>query len=184
MTTVQIGSTEYEAYSSLVDAEEYMLAVIGSHADAWRAETSDDVKVRALVSSTRLLDRQNWQGEKTSDGQPLQWPRTGVTTDPPETNEIPQEIVDASVELAAYMLSGEFDALQQNTANAIQSAKAGSASVTYFRGAEGVSYRFPLPVQELIGKWLKGAGATRTGGVEAYDTCRETSYSSMGTVKN
>lgn len=76
------GSASANTYSSLADAETYMLA--RPFSAAWTA-AADAVKNQALVFATMLLDRARWQGTKgiTSTGaltQALAWPRRYAPT--------------------------------------------------------------------------------------------------------
>lgn len=165
MTTITIGSTVYDVYADIAYADTYLAASI--HATSWASAVTLK-KQQALITSTRTLDRQKWQGEKTDEGQPLAFPRTGISD--LETDETPDELKQASVELALALVDGSAVQNDQSTANTVQSAGAGSARVSFFRGAEGAALRFPLIVQELIGKWL-GGGRNTVGGFESFDVC-------------
>lgn len=155
---VTIGGASYPSYASLEDANDYLAA--NFLATAWQDLTDDDVKGRLLVTATRLLDRQCWQGEPTGlSGQLLAWPRKNIE-DVDET-VVPTGIVNGTIELALAILNGS-DAVNSNVPGAqkIRDLRAGSVSLSYFRGAEGdliEKARLPLPVQELVGKWLCGS---------------------------
>lgn len=154
MAVVEISSAEYFAYGTQDESDEYFAAA--AHAQAWRDEDDADVKGRALVTATRMLDRQKWQGEKTDPDQDGAWPRTGVAEDEPVNDEgVPLKVVHATFELALVLLNDP-EAIQvtQNSSQKVSSLSAGSVSISYFRGAEGEPLRFPLPVMELIGDWL------------------------------
>jgi hypothetical protein len=143
-------------------ADAYLSAAY--HADNWRA-LDDDSKGRALVTATRTLDRQEWLGVKTDDTYELDWPRkdtgvVGVTDD-----VVPIDITNASIELALSLTQGSDVQNYQSANGNIQSLKAGSASITYFRGGGngGVPTRFPQIVWELVEPYLSGgAGAANT----------------------
>jgi len=167
MSTVALGneSTLYDVYADDGEADNYLLAKFGS--SAWFALTGDEKK-QALVSSTRIFDRQCWLGDKTtSSGQDLAWPRTGTGIDGVEDDIIPQDIVEGSIELAFAIVSGS--TVESNStpgAQGLQTIKAGSVLLTYFRDAESFlskNSRFPLPVQELVGKYLCGQTAAVLG---------------------
>jgi hypothetical protein len=155
MPTVELDS-EFEVYADVADADAYLDAALHGQAD-WDA-LDDDAKARALVTATRTLDRQAWRGEKTDPAQALAWPRTGTGVAGVEDNAVPQGVVDASIELALALAQGSEVQNEQNTGQKLQSIKAGSVALTYFRGADGVPVRFPLIVQELIRAYLAGAG--------------------------
>lgn len=113
------------SYAQLDDANNYFAWSLNS--DAWD-EASNDDKCKALVSATRRIDRLNFAGERTSDynrfrttltnagfvmgpmsldpsstqpspGQPLEFPRNGETA-------YPQDIIDATCEIAIVLLDG------------------------------------------------------------------------------
>lgn len=168
---VQIGSgLEYDTYATVAQADDYLNASVT--ATGWQALTSEDDKARYLVTATRTLDRQRWRGTKTDPAQPLEWPRTGTGVTGVEDDVVPQDIINASIELAAALVDDTASVTSQNNEQTIQSLKAGSAAITYFRGAGGEPTRFPFNIMELIGDYLAGtAGAV---GVIASGTDGET----------
>lgn len=150
-------------------AKNYFLAA--THASAFTgAGTSDQAK--ALVTATRMLDRQVWQGTRTDlvTPQPLAWPRTGITAkegDPPDDDTIPTRVIQACYELANALLA---DAAVQtspsqgtNTKRTRTRDKVGDleteAETEYFRpgssDGSGGATRFPTIIHELIGCWLE-----------------------------
>ncbi len=170
---VQIGSgQEYDTYATVQQADEYLAASVT--ADSWRAITDADVKARYLVSATRLLDTQPWAGSKTDPDQPLAWPRSNTGVDGVEDDVVPADIVNASIELAAALVDNVDIATQQSTAQGIQSLRAGSAAITFFRGANGVPARFPNNIMELIRKYLEGYSSLALGGVGTTGTGNKT----------
>lgn len=154
---VQIDSgIVYDTYATIEQADEYLNA--SATATGWRALTSLDDKARYLVTATRTLDRQSWKGEKTDAAQPLAWPRTGTGVDGVEDDVVPQAIINASIELAAALVDDTASVTSQNNEQTIQSLKAGSAAITFFRGAGGEPTRFPFNVMELIMPYLASSG--------------------------
>lgn len=129
------------------------------HGASWVAAT-DTVKDQALVTATRMLDRQRWQGSKYDSEQALAWPRSGVTDregNSIDETAVPQDILDATCELALSLI---IDSDVQNSSSSSQNIKrvqAGSASVEYFRPTFGG--RFPTIVQELVGYLLSSSAA-------------------------
>lgn len=162
MPEVVIGSISYPVYADVEAANNYFAAA--SHAAAWVAATVDQ-KGQALVTSTRTLDRQRWLGDKTDPDQDLAWPRTNTGVDGVEDDEVPANIITASMEMALSILNGEGVQTDQNVSQKIQSLKAGSVSITYFRGAEGQPLRFPLIVHELIRDYLAATGRLGLSGI-------------------
>lgn len=158
MANPEIG--DYEVYADLAMADAYM--EFAFHGDTWRAltgTTGDDSKERALVTATRLLNRQLWLGQLAVAGQELAWPRINTGVEGVTDTVIPPDIVTAAIEIALALVDGSEVQNEQNTGQKIQSLQAGSVGITFFRGAEGVALRFPLIVWELIKKYLTGASA-------------------------
>jgi hypothetical protein len=155
MATVEIDGNEYEAYSDLETADLYAAAAF--HADTW-LDLDDDPKGKTLVTGTRTLDRQIWKGEKTDPDQELEWPRKNTGVDGVVDDEVPDDIVQASIELAIALADGAEFQTNSSTAQGISSMSAGSVSITFARGVHKAT-RFPLIVQELIKKYLNGSGS-------------------------
>lgn len=176
---ITIDGTDHAVYLLLADAEAYLAASL--HATAWDSATTAQ-RNKAIVTATRMLDRQRWAGEKTDAANTLSWPRSGVTDDYGEDvdeDTIPQAVVDACAELAAHLLA---DASAQSNATAGSNVKkldARGVSVEFF-GPRSAG-RFPTIVQELIGAFLASADsaalaalAPRTSGTSAesaFDPC-------------
>lgn len=155
---VLILSDSYPVYADLDAADEYMAGA--SHGADWRALTDDADKARYLITATRTLDRQNWKGDKTSDTQELEWPRSDTGVDGVEDDTVPTEIIHASIELALLLVQGSEFQSQRTTEQTIQMLKAGSVSLSYFRGAGGTPTRFPLIVHELIRDYISGPSSS------------------------
>lgn len=167
MATVTIGTTDYTVYSDVADADEYFNGST-SYAE-WAAFTADE-KARGLVSGTRLLDRQSWQGEKEDECQPNAFPRTGLTTSSGEALDVDDTLpfaVEASQLLALDILNEEDVEDSLSTEDLTKRLKAGSVEIENFRAQPGTSARFPVPVMELIGSFLSGnaslSGSIATG---------------------
>ena len=163
MASITIGSKNYQAYSSLAYANEYLAADFS--AVAWRAEADEDAKKRAIVSAARLLDRQIWPGTKEDEDQLEAWPRVGVNG--VEDGEIPQAVIDANALLAKFIHEGSTVETSSTTASNVKRIKAGSVEQEYFFPS-ATSTRLPLPVSELL-KGLFGSGERIAASI-AYDT--------------
>lgn len=169
--SVIIGSGNvYDTYATVSQAHDYLLGSV--NAATWR-DLSDEEKARTLVSATRSLDAQRWKGTKTVSTQPLAWPRTGTGVTGVEDAAVPNNIINASIELAAALADDAAINTQQNNEQRIQSLKAGSAAITFFRGAGGDPTKYPANVMELIRDYLQGFG-TNLGGVISSGTSAET----------
>ena len=149
MKTIDIGADSYLAYADVEDADTYLGAAF--HAGTDWSGASETSKGQALVTATRILDRQRW-----ADAYDTQAER-----------EVVGDIVNASIEMALSLIQGSDVQTAQSTGQALQSIRAGSVALTYFRGAEGKPHRFPTIVNELLRDYLAGAdfsiGMTATG---------------------
>lgn len=161
MATVMIGSQVYVVYADIPEADLYLDAL--ATATNWRA-ADDDTKAMYLVTATRVLDRQRWKGTKTAADQDLAWPRTGTGVTGVVDDEIPDNIITASIEMANMLADGSELQTDQSIAQKIQQLSAGSVSLTFFRGAEGAALRFPLPIMELIRDYLASTRPVLGGG--------------------
>lgn len=156
---VQIGDVSYDSYASLPYAQLYLAAQI--QATTWAASTEEQQSV-ALVSMTRVLDRQTWQGEPSGpvSGPWHAFPRSGLFysdgTTPVDPEVIPTEMMDACCEGAAILLAGYPFQDEPDTFNFNRIIKAGSVMIERFRQI-GPQPRFPQIIQELIGLWLGGS---------------------------
>lgn len=127
----------------------------------WDAYTNAQ-KDQGLVEATRVLERQQWGGEKEVPSQDLHFPATGLidcsgnAVTAAESLEIMQE---AQYEYALALL-GNSDLLttRDATGTNIKKLEAGSAKITYFRPETGS--RFPLSVTELVSCFFLGASST------------------------
>lgn len=169
MTSITIGSNEYEVYSDVAEADAYYNGST-EFAD-WDALTATE-KSRALVSSTRLIDRQPWQGAKvvSSPDQILDFPRTGlvdcegIALDDVDTLPL---AVTASQLLALDIHTDNAQTQQRINEDLTKSLKAGSVSLVNFRqDKDTLSGRFALDVMELIGCFLS-SGASISSSIDS-----------------
>jgi hypothetical protein len=154
--TVSIGSDDYPSYADLDTADTYLAASVT--VANW-STASDDNKGKALVSATRLLDRQLWAVGYTTFDLRLAVPA----------------IVSACCELAGMFIDGSTDPLtSSSTVQTIKDLKAGSVQISYFRIDPALAARFPTIIQELVGPYLAGSAAfasVATGYIGGTDQC-------------
>lgn len=153
MEQLQIGGSLYDVYADIAIADDYLNAE--TWAEDWRCAEGEDSKGRALVTATRTLDKLSWAGTKSSSAQPLEWPRsgTGLSTDlVPDSNSVPQRIIDACCVLAGLSLSGIDFLTQPSTASQrVKRQAAGSVSIEYFKDTFDIEgTRLPTQAWELI----------------------------------
>lgn len=173
---VTIGSTVYDVYADTATADEYLEAEVSAAATKWRdaTQTDDTAKARALVTATRLIDRQNWPGSKTDEYQELDWPRTGTGLSDVEDDVVPQDIINACILIAADTNNGVDVTGSASTDTRQKRLKAGSVEVEYFRDLNGGT-RFPQAIQELLARYLAG-GTTITAASIAYGYDTESDF--------
>jgi hypothetical protein len=103
------GAANANAYCTLTEANTYH-SEKRMHSEAAWQQLSNDLRNRAIIWATRLLDEQiNWVGSKASSTQILRWPRNQVWDVDAETvsaSTIPTFLKDATAEYA-YHLSVE-----------------------------------------------------------------------------
>jgi hypothetical protein len=170
--TVQIGSTSYDTYSTVAEADAYLAGYFS--ASAWRAADATD-KARAVITAARMLDRMGWLGSKAESDQPNAWPRTGTGIATVLDDEVPVEIVNASIELANAILTGT-DVLGADTEQTVKRQAAGSVSIEYFRSFEDAG-RLPLGIMELLAQFLQGATPAAGVRVSGVDRCSDFEHS-------
>ena len=152
METVLIGSQPYSSYASAAQADQYLAAA--SHAGTTWSGASDANKARALITATRILDRQRWRDAYADDDLgAAQALRFAV-----------QNIRDACIEMALALLDGSDLQTEQNTAQKLSSIRAGSVSLSFVTGGtEGAAHRFPTIIHELLRDYLVGGSEVLTG---------------------
>ena len=126
---------------------------------AWSAAT-DDNKDRALKQATTVIDTLDFVGYKTSETQVRQFPRNDDT-------DVPDEVLQATCEIAAVLLSGTtLDSVVGGKAG-IASESIGDASVSYTgAGRAGAFLSATLgtlsPVAaRLLAPWLRDEDSIR-----------------------
>ena len=105
--TGQSGANS-NSYASVADADTYHAGHL--YATGW-AQSETGKKEKALIMATRLLDQGvKWKGFAANDTQALQWPRHNVMDRAGfsiNSNEMPQDLIDATAELARLLLASD-----------------------------------------------------------------------------
>lgn len=101
------GSATANTYASLIEAGEYFDTQL--YRSDFVDPVDDDIRNRALLMATRILDEQmDWYGFKNDDQQALRWPRQGVVDRDGydvDSLTIPQEVKNATAELAGNLIA-------------------------------------------------------------------------------
>ena len=102
--TATVGSASANSYLTIAAADSLAETMLGTL--AWTTATSDE-KTRALITATRGLDTLVWIGDRASETQALDWPRTGAICDGIEypDDEIPEAIQYSTFDLANALLT-------------------------------------------------------------------------------
>ena len=163
------GATNANSYATLVEASAYFDARLPM-STPW---DDNDNKEASLIMATRLLDAffrgskivvpprlrgvaayykvgPKWLGTPASTTQSLAWPRTGLLTQAGGTlssTAIPQEIKDATCELAGQLAVKDTTLDNAAAALGITAVKAGPVSVNF---ADGGILPHPLPDTVLL----------------------------------
>lgn len=151
--TITVG---INSYINLSDATAYFNESL-AYSSIWQT-LDPGTQEQTLVTATRMLDRQTWQGLPTATPQALQWPRTGVIDKynlPVDPSSVPQAIIYAECELAMAIYADPTVQTNKNTTTNVKSVKGGPAEVQFFRPVNGG--RFPTIVQELVGQYMSGS---------------------------
>lgn len=122
------GKTDAESYISVADTDTYVqLHLRSANTDRveWLAAATADKEI-ALRQATDWLDiqfQQRWQGRRSNEDQALAWPRWGVVDFDGytiESDSLPQDLLDATAEMAARGVSGDLFSDIDSPAGAIK----------------------------------------------------------------
>lgn len=148
------GSASANSYCTVAEANAYH----DSHgfATTWTSASTAD-KTVALIWATRLLDATyNWVASVVDGVQALKWPRWAVMDahdyDYIPTTTIPQELKNATAELARQLLVSDRTIEGSVDANNLKRIKAGSVELEF--KTQGSTLK-PIPdaVSTLIPRW-------------------------------
>lgn len=144
------------SYVTVAEADAYFDARL--HASAWTSASTGD-KNAALIWATRLIDSNVcFTGSPTSSSQPLAWPRTGMIGRNGGTvasDAIPQQLKDATCEMALLLLAGDPTAASQTAAIGLTGLKAGPVELKFSDSASLYSQTVPDPVlATLVPLWI------------------------------
>ena len=140
MGSVIIGGEEYEVYGSQAAAIIYWNGRMGPLAAAFKAKEGMDEQMQALVMAHDLLERQDYIA-------------TAATF---ALRDAIQAFQDASYQLAAMVLADTSVYTQETSGKNIKKIEADvGVSVEFFKPTLGITGRFQVNVQELIGEYLQ-----------------------------
>lgn len=154
MATVTISGSNFTTYADVAEADTYMLGSLSFA--TWNAASTDE-KGRYLVSATRLLDNQAWLPAYDTFAE----------------REVVQNIVDASIEIAALFATGDTSIYGAEVGTGqTKRTKADVVEVEYFRNFATLDVRkttdFPSYIFLLLRPYLKSsASSIRAGAFSA-----------------
>lgn len=105
--TATVGGASSNSYVTTAEADTYFDERL--QATNWTGGDADD-KSRAVIQATRLLDREEFRGEKASQSQALKWPRIWTFNEDGyeyASDAIPTPIKHATFELALRLLNDD-----------------------------------------------------------------------------
>lgn len=145
--TVTINGTVYTVYGTRVAADAYWESSLGDTADAWDSEP--EKRDRALVQARRLIDRIAWID----------------TADTFAERDAIQAFQDASYEIAGLLIVDPSFFTSDLSGKNIKAIYAGDGvGVQFFMPTLGITGRFPIQIQELLGQYLAGAATGSVSG--------------------
>lgn len=163
-----VGGANANSFTTVAEADAYHNNLL--YASAWTSATVDD-KARALITATRLIvdaiNIDGWLGYPVDTVQRLPYPRSGVYTRRGNnlilTNEIPQDLKDATAEYGRRLLEqGQLpDEPLESAAADLKRLKAGPVELEFFGNSAGSVTDLPDPVYAMIAYLFEG----RPGGI-------------------
>lgn len=159
------GVSGANSYVTVEYADDYLIQNIHV-AEAWEALTLDD-KQYLLSWASRYLDQHaRWNGYQTYPTAKLRWPRSYVRVDgqfiDPKT--IPYQIMDATCELARYLLANDLS--QPREQDGLESLKVDVIEIVF-----NMDYRLPKTPPEL--RWMLLGFGTLLGSGSTFGTIRK-----------
>jgi len=131
------------SYINVADADLYFADRLNS--DFWDTINPVTKKDLALIQATKMIDFQRFKGAKTVLTQALSFPRTGLIDDGVVVDSlvVPQKIIDATCELALYLLQDDYSA--PDDLLEFGNVKVGSIEVTTKGGGRSANGGKALP---------------------------------------
>lgn len=157
-----VGGTDSNSYITVADATTYFDERL-KPVDVWTNASSDD-QIRALITSTRRLDAEDWEGVKVTTGQALDWPRYSATDEDGEEYDnavIPQVVKDATCETALALLVSHVDGVDKLADTGLEpfdAAKVGPMDME--KDKSFTAGQLPAQVRRMLSAVLTTSGNT------------------------
>lgn len=132
VSTIRVGTMNFPSYASVIEADGYLMAD-PRYSTIWSG-LQTEMKDQFLVFATRNIDRLTYKGNKTSESQPLQFPRDG--------GDFPVAVEHAAILLAASYAVEPPEHEEESSGAALKTIQAGPVELEYFRGFDSDSEVF------------------------------------------
>ena len=158
-----VGGTTTNSYGEVADATTYFDERLHPKRAVWTNASADD-KARALITASRRLDRENWQGVKVTSGQAMDWPRYNATDEDGEeydTDAIPDIVWHATCEVALRLLIDQaagVDTFADTGLEEYKRAKAGPLEME--RDPNFMAGQLPRDVLRMLSPVIRTSGAS------------------------
>ena len=139
--TINVNEKDFYTYATVEEANEYFSVIYGSE---WES-ISENQKQKLLLTATRIIDRQDYQGQKVDENQPLKFPRI---INGKETSE--DLLIIACCELATDIYSDN----GVDGVNNLKSVSLGDSSVSFAEGEN--SCEDDLIIERYLSDYLLG----------------------------
>ncbi len=159
-----VGGASSNSYATVSDADTYFNERVGG--TEWAGST--DQKERALITATRRLDQESYEGLKVSEGQALKWPR--YWADNEDGTEYAENAIPTIVKYACYELALQYEIDRGDSKTPLldtgleeyTEAEVGSLKMT--RNRSFSAGQLPATVQRLLRPVITTAGNSRRVG--------------------
>lgn len=158
MGSLTINTDTYEIYGSEAACAKYLGARLGAIGTTWANATVTD-RQKAQVMAHDLLERQRWVDDYSTFA----------------ARDAEEDFQNAAYELTGAILADPTVYTAETSGKNIKKVEAAvGVSVEFFLPTLGISGRFPMAVQELIGQYLASASQGSISGSFASGTTDQT----------
>lgn len=140
---ISIAGKEFNTYATVEEADLYFSAIFGNN---W-VGIGETQKAQLLITATKLIDRQDFQGEVVDKEQPLKLPR--IINGEPTNDDL---VVETCCELAHQIYqNGNLNI----STNDVQSVSLGDSKIT-FKDDVVIENSNDLLIENYLGDYLMG----------------------------
>ena len=153
-----VGGASSNSYATVSDADTYFDERVGG--TDWAGST--DQKERALITATRRLDQETYEGLKVAERQALKWPRYWAENE--DGTEYAENAIPTIVKYACYELALQFEIDRGNSKTPLLDTgleefdEAAVGSMDMKRSRRFSAGQLPATVKRLLRPVLTTAG--------------------------